>query len=260
MVIWEVVLLAVIQGITEFLPVSSKTHVLFAQDFLDWEDPERNLMVTVMLHAGSLLAILVHYWRTWIGLFRERRSEWIPLVLATIPAGLAGFFLKDRVEALFASGALGGGLLIVTGAWLFLAEKFGRERHEDIREIPTWKIILVGIAQVAALLPGISRSGSTIGAAYLVGFRRKDAVRFSFFMGAAVISGAIVLKVRDLVSNQVTIDPVPIVLGILVTFVVSLVAIRVVEILSKRGQLVYFAAYCVVVGLAALLYFTLGKG
>lgn len=260
MAVWEIVLLGIVQGITEFLPVSSKTHLLFAQALLDWKDPERNLMVTVMLHAGSLAAILLHYRRDWIALFRENRSEWIPLVLATIPAGLLGFFLQKPIESLFASGAMAGGLLVVTGAWLFLAEKFGRERHGDLREVPRWKILLVGLAQAAALLPGISRSGSTIGAAYLLGFRREDSVRFSFFMGAAVISGALVLKLRDLVSNQGTIAPVPIIVGILVTFVVSLFAIRVVEILSKRGKMAWFAAYCVVMGLASFLYFTLGKG
>jgi undecaprenyl-diphosphatase len=258
--IWEILLLAVIQGITEFLPISSKTHLLFTQILLDWKDPAQNLTITIMLHAGSLLAILVYYWKTWLSLFQERRSEWIPLLLATLPAGLIGFLLQKQIESLFDSPALAGGMLIGTGIWIFLSEKFGKGKYQNVSDVPYWKILLIGLAQGAALFPGISRSGSTIGAAYLAGFRREDAVRFSFFMGAIIISGALLFRLRSLLANQGTIAPVPIILGILVTFVVSLFAIRVVEILSKKGRMFFFAAYCVGAGLIAFLYFTLGKG
>ncbi len=257
--IWEIILLAVIQGITEFLPISSKTHLLFTQILLHWEDPQQNLTITIMLHAGSLLAILVYYWKTWLSLLKERRAEWIPLILATLPAGAIGILFEKNIESLFASAALAGGMLIVTGLWLFLAEKFGKERHQKVTDVPYWKFLLLGLAQSAAFFPGISRSGSTIGAAYFAGLHREEAVRFSFFMGAVLISGVLLFKVRDLLFHQGTIDPVPIILGILVTFVVSLFAIRVVEVLSKKGWMVFFAAYCVGAGLLALLYFTLGK-
>jgi len=258
--IWEILLLAVIQGITEFLPISSKTHVLFTQILLDWEDPAHNLTITIMLHAGSLLAILVYYWKTWLSLFHDRRSEWIPLIIATLPAGFIGVLFQSQIESLYTSAVLAGGMLIVTGTWIFLSEKFGKRKHESVSDVPYWKVLLIGLAQGMALFPGISRSGSTIGAAYLAGFRKEDAVRFSFFMGAIIISGALLFKLRSLLSNQGTMDPVPIILGILMTFVVSLFAIRVVEILSKKGWMFFFAAYCVGAGGLALLYSTLGKG
>lgn len=257
MAIWEIVLLAVLQGLTEFLPVSSKTHLLFAQLLLGWNDPERNLMVTVMLHTGSLLAVFFYYWREWAKLFRGRSFEMVQIVVATIPAVVVGLLFKERLERLYGGGVFAGAMLVVTGGWLFLAERFGKQKYDDLRPVPIWKLFLVGVAQACALLPGISRSGSTIGAGYLLGLRRPDAVRFSFFLGAPVILGVILFKTREMLKGAVSVSPVPILIGIAVTFAVSLAAIRVVEILSKRGKIFLFAAYCVVVGIAALLYFVL---
>lgn len=257
MATWEIVLLAVLQGLTEFLPVSSKTHLLFAQLLLGWTDPERNLMVTVMLHAGSLLAVFVYYWREWVAVFRRRSFEMVQIVVASIPAVAIGLLFKDRLEKLYGSGIFAGAMLVVTGGWLFLAERFGKPKHDDLPPVPMWKIFLIGVAQACAFLPGISRSGSTIGAGYLLGLRRQDAVRFSFFLGTPVILGVILLKTREAMKGEAHLSAMPILIGIAVTFAVSLVAIRVVEILSKRGKIFLFAAYCVVVGIGALLYFML---
>jgi undecaprenyl-diphosphatase len=253
--IWEIVLLAVLQGLTEFLPVSSKTHLLFAQILMGWRDPQRNLMITVMLHAGSLLAVFVYYWREWAQLFRRRSFEMVQIVVASLPVVVLGLLFKDRLEALYGGGVFAGAMLVVTGGWLFLAERFGRAKYDDLRDVPMWRILLVGFAQACALLPGISRSGSTIGAAYLLGYARKDAVRFSFSLGTPVILGVILLKTRDAIRGEGSLSVLPILIGVAVTFAVSLVAIRVVEILSKRGKIFLFAAYCVAVGIAALLYF-----
>ncbi len=251
MPIASVLVLAVVQGLTEFLPVSSKTHLLFAQVLLGHEP---DLALTVVLHAGSLLAILAYYGKAWLVLFRERRKEILLLFVATLPAAAAALLLKGHLEALYRSPALGAGLLLVTGAWLVLAERLGRERHE-LDGAPLRKILLVGVAQAFALLPGISRSGSTIGMGYLVGLRRQDAVRFSFFMGAVAIFGALLLMGRDIARSQAALAPVPILLGVLVTFAVSLAAIKLVESLSLKGRLSWFAAYCGVAGVAGLVYF-----
>jgi undecaprenyl-diphosphatase len=253
--VWAIVLLAVIQGLTEFLPISSKTHLLFAQTLLGWKDPERNLMVTVMLHTGSLLAVFVYYRRAWMELLRKRSFEMVQIVLASLPAVILGLLFKKRVESLYSGPVFAGAMLIMTGAWLFIAERFEKKRHDDLRAVPLWKIFLVGLAQSAALLPGISRSGSTIGAGYLLGLDRRDAVRFSFFLGTPVILGVILLKLREAIQHQVYLPTLPILIGIAVTFIVSLVAIQVVEILSKRGKLSLFAVYCVVAGTVAFFYF-----
>lgn len=249
-----VIILAIIQGLTEFLPISSKTHLLLAQHLFGLKDPERNLFVIVFLHAGSLLAVFVYYGRAWLALFTKNRFEIVYIAIGSVPVVLVGLFFRKKIEALFASPALGCGLLLVTAAWLFLAERFGRERH-PYENVPWWKVLLIGLAQACALLPGLSRSGATIGAGYLGGLPRKDAVRFSFFLGAPAILGVILLKGKEAVERQVRLDALPILIGVGVTFFVSLAAIRILEILSLKGRLSVFAVYCAAVGAAGLIYF-----
>jgi undecaprenyl-diphosphatase len=251
MAIVNVLILAVVQGLTEFLPISSKTHLLFAQHFLGMEP---DLVLIVVLHAGSLAAILVYYRREWVELVTARRREFGLLVMASVPAVAAALLLKKRLEPLYSDLALASGLLLVTALWLFLSERFGKEKH-GLLEAPLWKIVAIGFAQACALSPGISRSGSTIGAGYLAGLRRPDAVRFSFFMGAVAIAGALVLKGREALSGQVALAPLPILLGVAVTFAVSLAAIKVVETLSLRGRFSLFALYCAVAGIVGLIHF-----
>lgn len=254
MSIVSVVVLAVVQGLTEFLPVSSKTHLLFAQRLLGLPP---DLPFIVILHAGSLLAIGVYYGKGWVALLRDRRRELVPLIVGSIPAVAAGFALRGHLEPLYGKPALAAGMLLVTGGWLAISDRLGRERA-TLLETPLWKILLVGVAQAAALLPGVSRSGSTIGAGYLCGLRRDEAVRFSFFLGAIAIAGALVLKGPEAIRRQGGIGAMPIVLGVLLTFAVSLAAIKAVEVLSPRGRFSLFAAYCAGAGVAGLLYFTRG--
>jgi undecaprenyl-diphosphatase len=251
MELFHIIALAVVQGLTEFLPVSSKTHLLFAQLLLGRRP---DVALVVVMHAGSLLAILLYYRRSWLDLLRARRREIPLLVLASLPAVVAALLFKSRLESLYDSPRLGAGLLLVTAAWLVAADRLGREKHA-LLEAPLAKILGIGIAQALALLPGISRSGSTIGAGYLAGLKRDDAVRFSFFMGGIAILGALVLKAKDVVRAKDPIDPVTIAIGIAVTFAVSWAAIKVVEKLSAKGRFSWFALYCALAGVAGLIYF-----
>ena len=251
MQLFSILVLAVVQGLTEFLPVSSKTHLLFAQKLLGYEP---DLGLTIVLHAGSLLAIFIYYWRPWIELLRTRRREMVLLVLATLPAVVVALLFKPRLEALYESPRLGAALLFVTAGWLVLAERAGRARW-GLLDAPAWRPFMMGVAQAFALLPGISRSGSTIGAGYLAGLRRPDAVRFSFFLGAVAIAGALVLQARDAMKTKVPVDPVTIGIGVAVTFVVSLAAIKAVEKLSAKNRFSWFALYCAVAGVVGLIVF-----
>lgn len=249
--LFAVVVLAVIQGLTEFLPVSSKTHLLFARYFLGMKV---DLFFDVTLHVGSLLAILVYYRRAWLDLLGARRGEIGRLVLGSIPIVLAGFLLRKQIKPYYENLLLASGMLLVTAAWLFLSERFGREKH-GLLEAPAWKILLVGLAQACAILPGISRSGATLGMATLCGIKRTEAVRFSFFLGAIAISGAAVLMTREALASKDPVPLLPIVMGIAVAFGVSLGAIRVVELLSRKGRIFLFAIYCAMAGIAGLITF-----
>jgi undecaprenyl-diphosphatase len=255
MSIFSVLVLALVQGLTEFLPVSSKTHLLFARYFLETERVD--LFFDIMLHAGSLLAIFVYYRKAWAVLLRERRKELLLLFLGSIPLVVAGLLLRKHLKPAYGNLTLASGMLLVTAAWLFLSERLGKERH-GLLEAPLWKILLVGLAQACAVFPGISRSGSTIGAGYLVGLKRDESVRFSFFLGSVGILGALVLLGKDAVESKAPVEVLPIVIGIAVTFAVSLAAIKVVEKLSVRGRFSWFALYCAVAGVAGLIYF--GRG
>ena len=257
MPIFAAVLLAVVQGLTEFLPVSSKTHLLFARHFLGGTVAEVDLFFDVTLHVGSLLAILLYYRRSWVELLTVRRAEIPRLILATVPLIAAALLLRKPLEHAYHNLVLASGMLLVTGAWLFVAERFGREK-EGILEAPLWKVLLVGLAQACAVFPGISRSGSTIGMGYLVGIRRIDSVRFSFFLGAVAIVAATAKMTQEAIKSKASVAPLPILIGIAVTFVVSLAAIRVVEKLSQKGRFSWFALYCAVAGIVGLIYF--GRG
>lgn len=247
----DAVILAIVQGLTEFLPISSKTHLLFARHFLHLPV---DLFFDVTLHLGSLAAILVYYRKDWWSLLRERRGEIPRLILATVPLIVAALLFRKPLAAAYDNLALAAGMLLVTAAWLFVAERFSREK-EELLAAPLWKILLIGLAQACAVLPGISRSGSTIGMGYLCGLRRADAVRFSFFMGAVAITAAMAKMTQELVSSKARPDPLPIVIGVAVTFGVSLAAIRIVEKLSTKGRFLWFALYCALAGMVGWLHF-----
>jgi undecaprenyl-diphosphatase len=254
MKVLDAVILAVVQGLTEFLPVSSKTHLLFTRHLLKLPV---DLFFDVTLHIGSLAAILVYYRKAWWELLRERRAEIPRLVIATIPLILAALLFRKHLTAAYENLKLASAMLLVTAAWLFIAERFSREK-EGVLGAPLWKILLVGLAQSCAVLPGISRSGSSIGMGYLTGIRRPDAVRFSFFLGAIAIMAAMAKMTQELFSTKERPEPVPIVIGVAVTFVVSMAAIRVVEKLSPKGRFLWFALYCAVAGIVGLICF--GRG
>lgn len=254
MPIFSIVVLSVVQGLTEFLPVSSKTHLLATQHFLGMEP---DLYLVVVLHFGSLLAVLAYYRRTWLELLGVRRREIPFLIVGSIPAVAAVLLFRKYLEPLYGNLALASGLLLVNALFLFLSERLGRERT-GIEGLGLGRALVIGLAQAAALSPGISRSGSTIGAGYLCGLKRADAVRFSFFLGAVAIVGALLFKTWEALKSEEKLPFLPIGIGISVTFAVSLAAIRVVEILSLKGRFSLFALYCAAAGVAGLIHFTRG--
>ena len=253
---WEAILLGVIQGLTEFLPVSSSGHLVLAQGLLGVKQP--GVSFELLVHLGTLVAVLV-YFRTVIGrlirsLFvaelREDRKLVLLLIVGTIPAGLVGFLLEDFFERAFSNPVMSACMLLVTGL-LLLSTRFVRKGTAA----PSWgTAIIMGLGQAMAILPGISRSGSTIAFGLLAKVKPDRAAEFSFLLAVPAIGGAVLLKSRELAGlDSALIGPYA--LGTLLAFVSGLVAVYAVLATIKRGKFDYFAYYCFVAGGVALYLF-----
>ncbi|MHC4607292.1 MAG: undecaprenyl-diphosphate phosphatase [Planctomycetota bacterium] len=256
MALLTIIVLAVLQGLTEFLPVSSSGHLVLAQTICGMEDPDQNLAVVVFLHLGSLLAILVYFFRDLLKLFTGRRRELAYLILGSVPAAAVGFAFGGDIKALFGAPLIVCAALVANGVFLWIAEMRAGSPGELNR---WWKALAIGCAQVAGMVPGISRSGTTIGTALLLRTRADVAVRFSFFLGAIAVFGAGLYEARKAFGGQADLAALPIVIGVTVSFAVSLAAIRLVALLAERRKLRWFGIYCAGLGLAGLVYFLLAS-
>ncbi len=222
------VTLGLIQGLSEFLPISSSAHLILAPWFFGWPDP--GLTFDVALHVGTLIAVAVYFWRDWIALFRaaprprspEGRLFWL-LILGAIPGGIAGVLLDNLAEQALRSPFLIAGTLSMMGLVLFGADRWSR-RERGLLDIGPVDAVLIGIAQALAIVPGVSRSGITIAAARGRGIDRADAARFSFLLGSPIILGAALFKLRYLIDMPGAIDG-PFLAGIATSAVVGMLSI-----------------------------------
>ncbi len=257
--ILEAIILGIIQGLTEFLPVSSSGHIEIGQALLGMDSLKENeQLLSVVLHAATALSTM------WVfssdidkilrGLLQPKwNEEWqfsMKIILSMIPAAFIGFFFDDALEALFEGQLkLVGGMLLLTGALLFMADR-AKNTNKDVS---FGNAIIIGLAQAVAILPGISRSGSTIATSVLLGIDREKAARFSFLMVVPLILGKIAKDILDgkfVLSEDLA---VPLVAGFIASFLTGLVACLWMIQLVKKSQLSWFAYYCFVVGIIALL-------
>jgi len=267
----EAILLGVLQGLTEFLPISSSAHLLIVPWLFDW--PEPGLAFNVALHLGTLAAVVTYFWRDLLamaaGLLRGLKTRrWtadpdarLALIIAigSIPAAVAGFLGSDALDAYFHSG--GGGdraimvsalLLIGLGLLLALAEWLARHRR-DLSDVTAWDGIVVGLAQALALLPGVSRSGSTITAGLFLGLRRDAAARFSFLLGVPAVAGAGLLEGIDLLRAGLPAEERLIfAAGTISAAVVGYLAIAFLLRFLQRHSALVFVWYRLVLGTAVL--------
>ncbi len=267
------VLMGVLQGITEFLPISSSGHLALFQHFFAMEDVEsQQMFFTVMLHFGTLISIFCYYWRDILDMIREfflglgdlffprkRRSRQAPparrlvllIVVATLPLFLV-LPVKDGIESATKNVTFVAAALLATGFLLFASDRLGKGR-KTARTATLADALVVGCAQAVGTMPGISRSGVTISAGLLRGYDRRFAVRFSFLMSLPAVLGATLLELKDAMTAGVDPAQLPMVgVGMAVAAVVGYFAIRLVELLSAKGKFGAFAYYCWAVGLAAL--------
>lgn len=262
--VWQAIVLGLVQGATEFIPVSSSGHLVLVPWLLGWVTP--GLVFDTTVHWGTLVAVLIVFWRdllrlamAWIRSLSPRsptnvhaRLAWW-ILIGTIPAVLAGYSLEDWFEKLFAWPGAVGGFLLVTAAILVLSERF----HMTGRSLAGLRVgdaLFIGVAQAFAIAPGISRSGATIAAGLLRGLERDVAARYSFLLAIPIIFGAGLLKLKGLLDVGVAPDQA---LVLLIGFVTAAVSgwacIRFLLSYLQRGRLYVFAAYCATIGIAALV-------
>ena len=240
--IWALVL-GILQGFTEFLPVSSSGHLVLVQSLIPgFSQP--GILFDVFLHFGTLFAVLFFFRKK---IFELSWKYVLYIVIATIPAVLIGFFLKDSIEILFSSVEIVGIALIITGLLNFLTHK----HKEEIKELDSKKSVFVGFIQGFAIIPGISRSGSTIFAGIKSGLSSKDAAEFSFLISVPAIVGANVLEIYS--SWGESINYVPYLIGFISAFISGIFAIKLVLKFLEEKKFKIFAFYCLILGLITLL-------
>ncbi len=203
--------MGLVQGLGEFLPISSSAHLVLVPWFFGWNDP--GLTFDIALHLGTLIAVVLYFWKDWLniiykGFAKPKEAEgkilWY-LILATIPGAAIGFFLEHKAETVFRNPLLIAVMLIMMGMLLYWVDRKGRKQI-DVKHISLKTSFLIGLSQALAIIPGVSRSGITMTAALGLGMTREGAARFSFLLSAPIILGAALVKVPKLVANPSMID------------------------------------------------------
>ncbi len=253
--------LGLLQGFTEYLPVSSSGHLQIAQALMGNTDGEENLTFAVVVHAATVCSTLVILWREIYSLLRgtaslrwnEETQYMAKIFLSMIPVGIVGLFFKDYVESLFGAGLMLVGVMLLVTALLLVFANFAKPRKGKISFSDA---LIIGISQAFAVLPGLSRSGTTIATGLILGDRKEDVAKFSFLMVIIPILGEAFL---DLMKGGLTheasgISAAALVVGFAAAFVSGCVACKWMLSIVKRGKLVYFAYYCVAAGLFAIIY------
>ena len=264
MPVYQAIVLAVVQGVTEFLPISSTGHLVLFPWFLGWKDP--GLTFDVALHAGTLLAVFVYFWRMWVDMIKaaaglggasheevreHRRLFWL-LVLGTIPGAIAGVLFEKKADTAFRNPLVIGIALIVVALVMWAGEKITRDT-ESLEEVSVLDAVVVGFAQAFAVIPGVSRSGSTMSVGLLRDMKRETSARFSFLLSTPIIAGAVLFKAREVhKAGGLPHDMrAPFLAGVIVSAVVGFFVIgwliRFLETRTFKGFVIYRIALGVLV-------------
>ena len=258
----EALILGLVQGLTEYLPVSSSGHLAIGSEFFGIEG-EENLAFTVAVHVATVLSTLVILWKEidWIfrGLFKcqlnEETKYVLNIVVSMIPVGIVGVFFKDYVEEVFGSGlAIVGAMLLLT-AVLLTFSYYAKPRQKE--KINLRDAFIIGLAQACAVMPGLSRSGSTIATGLLLGNKKETLAQFSFLMVIPPILGEALLDVVKGLNGEEAfggIDALPLTVGFMAAFVSGCLACKWMINIVKKGKLIYFGIYCAIAGVLTLIY------
>lgn len=272
--LWQVVVLALIQGITELFPVSSLGHAVILPDLLHWnihQDDETWLPFLVVMHLGTAIALLLFFWRDWFDFAmavlanrgprpREERRLFWRVVVATIPAVILGAALEKVLRHVFASATIACVFLVLNGVMLFVADRMKRSGTKSIDDLSWVDALIIGLMQCLALIPGISRSGSTMVGGYRVGLNHEDAARFSFLTATPIIIGATVFELPKLLKNRAEYGGHMLTSSVIAGAVAGVAAFVSVWVLMRWFKqhevkgFTPFAIYCVIAGVGALAW------
>ena len=260
---FEALILGVIQGLTEYLPVSSSGHLAIGANLFGLSG-EENLTFTVAVHVATVLSTIVILWREIVWLFTDLfKFKWnegtkyvFNILISMIPVAIVGFFFKDKVEAVFGSGLLVVGICLMITALLLAFSYWAKPRQRE--NISPLHAFIIGIAQALAVLPGLSRSGSTIATGLLLGNKKERLAQFSFLMVIPPILGEALLDVKDIAEMGVSqamagISTLSLAVGFLAAFICGCLACKWMINIVKKGKLIWFAVYCAIVGVATII-------
>ena len=255
---FEALILGIVQGLTEYLPVSSSGHLAIGANLFGLNG-EENLTFTVAVHVATVLSTIVILWREIVWLFTDLfKFRWnegtkyvVNILISMIPVGIVGLCFKDKVEAIFGSGLLVVGICLLVTATLLAFSYWAKPRQRE--NISPLHAFIIGLAQALAVLPGLSRSGSTIANGLLLGNKKERLAQFSFLMVIPPILGEALLDVKDMAEMGVSqamagLPPLSLLVGFLAAFVCGCIACKWMINIVKRGKLIWFALYCAVVG------------
>lgn len=263
MSIFQAIIYGIVQGIGEFLPISSSGHLIALPQILGWEDP--GLAFDVALHIGTLVAVVAFFWKDWVRLItagftksksKEGKLFWY-IIIATIPGGLIGILLEKKAESAFRNLALVGFMLIVMGIIMYIADKIN-DNTVEIENIGLGRSFLIGISQAVAIIPGVSRAGITMSTGLFAGLSKESAARFSFLLSTPIIIGAGLLKLKNLVHTPAAQVP-SVAVAVITSAIVGFLSIKFLLNYLKNKGFGIFIAYRIIAGLAFIAIFFLRK-
>ena len=238
---FEALILGIVQGLTEFLPVSSTAHLILFPWFFHWGGELDSLTFDLALHAGTLLALLICFWKDWLDIVLKKQRLFMLIIIASVPAGVAGLLLEHMVESRFRTPSVISASLVVIGIYMLLSERVCKQRKvEDIGLIDA---VVIGISQAVALVPGVSRSGITISTGLFRGIERESAAKFSFLLSTPVIGGAVLLHARKMMAGGESHNIRLFMIGFAASAVTGFAAIKFLMNYLKKHPVNIFAYY-----------------
>lgn len=257
MLLWQAIVLGIVQGLGEFLPISSSAHLILVPWLFKFPDP--GLTFDIALHFGTLIAVVLYFWKDWWKLLLggltnrhtvEGRLFWY-LVIATIPGAAAGFLLENKAETIFRAPILIGIMLIIMGLILYWADRSSFKMTE-LGDASFGTTLAIGLSQALAIIPGVSRSGITMSAGLLGGLTRESAARFSFLLSTPIILGAVLVKIPKLLANPAMVD-LNFIVGVVVSFITGLLSIGFLLRYVQTRNFLPFAWYRFILGAIVII-------